>query len=262
MGHSEANDPIEDHQAQNVEDDCRSHAQESRHSEASPKGRGEIKIDDVKAVTRHTLALNRMPCNAGYSTLNPSYKPVENGQVRVARQYLVVFIVTALLGVAYVVVTQVHAADAKATARRDARQAAAYSAKVHAFDKRAVSVLARMPVPHGFAKATRSCNAAPGESSCFVSAANPRDALHEALAALKPIGLTLSRNGCDSPATLAPRLRAEMGRSWLPCSAFGQLAGLEVSVVAFPAIDHSRSTSGNLVFGSTNISVELVRPLD
>ncbi len=177
----------------------------------------------------------------------------------VRRGYLLGLVAALLLAGGYLAFTQVQAAESRADARIDAKQAVVDAAEAKAFEARAIALIRTISLPRKFSNAAASVACSPSPMLlCLRTSATPRVALQLALTALADARLTLDSQGCDDAAKLSAKLRLAMGTLWLPCHGFGKANRVGVSVTAFPEIDHPRSTKGNLVFSSTLLQIAAV----
>ena len=185
---------------------------------------------------------------------------VEGRGMIVRRGYRLGLVATMLAAGGYVGLTQIQAAESRTDARADARQAVVDAAADRAFEARATALVKSISLPRTFSNALASVACTPSATLlCARTTTTPRVALRLALPAVAATELKLTNQGCDDPAKLSAKLRLAMGTLWLPCHAIGKANGVGISVVAFPEIDHARSSKGHLVFSSTLLSVTAVQ---
>ncbi len=178
----------------------------------------------------------------------------------IRRGYRLGLVAAVLVAGGYVGLTQIQAAESRSDARADARQAVVDAAAARAFEARATALVRSISLPRTFSNALASVACTPSPTViCARTSATPRVALRLALPAVAATDLKLTSQGCDDSAKLSAKLRLAMGTPWLPCHAFGKANGVGMSVVAFPEIDHARSSKGHVVFSSTLLSVTAVQ---
>jgi hypothetical protein len=184
--------------------------------------------------------------------------------VSLGRRYVVALFTSLLLAIGYLGYTQVHAFVESHNARLDAQALAEDAAYEKAFQAQATRMLVRIKPPSGF-----SIGPPRGErcefiypTACFSAAAPPRAGLESMLRVLRPLGLVVDTQKCEDPSELPARVRQAVGHTWLACTAYGKLAGFDVSVVSSPHLDSARSRPGHMAFDRTTVAVALSHPID